>query len=47
MIVFPREARVEVMEDLLVEMILGVNQEDVVVLTEQNGVEITFQEKRV
>lgn len=47
MIVFPREARVEVMEDLLVKMILGVNQEDVVVLTEQNRVEITFQEKRV
>lgn len=44
---FPREARVEVMEDLLVKMILGVNQEDVVVLTEQNRVEITFQEKRV
>lgn len=44
---FPREARVEVMEDLLVKMILGVNQEDVMVLTEQNRVEITFQEKRV
>lgn len=36
----------KVMAVLLVEMILGVNQEDEVVLTKQKGVELTFQEER-